>query len=180
LCATAKEAEQESPSGGRQQERTITTKRIRRTIMLQRIVRIPAALFLVCFVIVSAADAQDGPRYSHTGSVLVSDIRVIDGLGNEPSEHRDIVIIDGKIGAIGPTGTLDVPSDALTIAGQGLTAMPGLIDMHIHLQGSWAHGNLEGKQYAIRYDDEAIQQRLNGYLPWCTTRDFGPQLSSTR
>ena len=132
--------------------------------MLHRIVRIPATLCLVCFVIVSAADAQDGPRYSHTGSVLVSDIRVIDGLGNEPSEHQDIVVIDGKIRAIGPTGTLDVPSDALTIAGQGLTAMPGLIDMHIHLQGSWAHGNIKGEQYAIRYDDAAIQQRLNGYL----------------
>ncbi|MCP4903129.1 MAG: amidohydrolase family protein [bacterium] len=132
--------------------------------MLHRIVLIPAILCFACLVIAPAVDAQDRPRYSHTGSALVSDIRVVDGLGNEPVEHQDIVISDGKIGAIGPTGTLDVPSDALTIAGQGLTAMPGLIDMHIHLQGSWAHGNLEGEQYAIRYDDEAIQQRLNGYL----------------
>jgi imidazolonepropionase-like amidohydrolase len=122
---------------------------------------------LVSFIIALtsvAASAQDGPRYSHTGDTIISKIRVIDGLGNKPTENQDILIVDGKIAAIGPSGSLQVPASVLRIDGAGMSAMPGLVDMHIHLQGSWAHGNLEGEKYAVRYDDEAIQQRLNGYM----------------
>ena len=108
--------------------------------------------------------AQQAERYSHTGDAVITGVRIIDGLGNKAIENQDIIIVDGKIAAIGPSGLLRISQDALKIDGEGLTAMPGLIDMHIHLQGGWAHGNVEGEKYAIRYDDEAIQQRLNGYM----------------
>ena len=121
------------------------------------------ALVLAC-QLAASVHAQEGPRYAHTGPTIITDVRVIDGLGNPPLEHRDIVLADGKIAAIGPTGYVQAPDNVLRIDGAGLTAMPGLIDMHIHLQGGWAHGNIEGEKYAIRYDDEAIQQRLSGYL----------------
>lgn len=108
--------------------------------------------------------AKDGPSYLHTEDTVIIGIRLIDGLGNEPVKNQDIVVVGGKIAAIGPSGSVEVPADALKIDGRGLTALPGLIDMHIHLQGGWAHGNVEGKKYAVRYDDDAIQQRLNGYM----------------
>jgi imidazolonepropionase-like amidohydrolase len=121
-------------------------------------------VFLPISALGTISNAQEGPRYSHTGPTLIKNIRVIDGLGNKPKKKQDILIVDGKIADIGPSGSFDAPKNALKIDGNGLTAMPGLIDMHIHLQGSWAHGNLEGEKYAIRYDDDAIQQRLNGYM----------------
>jgi hypothetical protein len=62
---------------------------------------------------VAACSAQDGPRYSHTGSALISDVRVIDGLGNAPRQHQDILVVDGRISSMGSTGSLNVPTDAL-------------------------------------------------------------------
>jgi hypothetical protein len=125
---------------------------------------IVAFVGILISVVATMAGAQEGPRYSHTGPTLISGINVIDGLGNKPKKNQDILIDDGRIIAIGPSGSIDAPEGALLIDGSGMSAMPGLIDMHIHLQGSWAHGNVEGEKYAIRYDDEAIQQRLNGYM----------------
>ena len=104
------------------------------------------------------------PRYSHTGSTLISGIRVIDGLGFEVQSNQDILIQDGKIAAMGASGTLRAPDGALKIDGQGLTAMPGLMDLHIHLQGGWANGLIPGERYEVRFDDKSVQQRLSGYL----------------
>ena len=125
-------------------------------------IQLPVTLLLL--VIVSTAIAQDGPRYSHTGPTMITGVRVIDGLGGEPKENQDIVLIDGKIASIGPAGAHDVPKDALVIDGKGLTAMPGLVDAHVHIQGGWANGLIPGERYAVSYDDDKVQQRLSGYL----------------
>ena len=126
-------------------------------------------------IMAMAVCAQSDTGYSHTGNAIISGIRVIDGLGDAPSENQDIAIVDGKIAAIGPAGTVDTPTDALQIDGSGMTAMPGLIDMHIHTQGGWANGLIAGERYAVSYENEAVQQRLNGYLyaGVTTTLDLG-------
>ena len=111
-----------------------------------------------------AMGAQEGPRYAHTGSTLITNIRLIDGLGNDPLEHRDIVIIDGRIAAIAPTGTVERPTDALHIDGAGLTALPGLIDMHIHLKGGWTGGNALPEKYSAGRTDPELQQTLSAFL----------------
>ena len=130
-------------------------------------------LFSTTFTI--SACAQNDPGYSHTGNTIISGIRVIDGLGSEPNENQDIAIVDGKIAAIGPAGSIDTLADALQIDGSGMTAMPGLIDMHIHTQGGWGNGLIAGERYATSYKDEAVQQRQNGYLyaGVTTTLDLG-------
>ena len=120
-------------------------------------------LITLCFTI-DAAIAQDGPRYSHTGPTIITGVRVIDGLGNAPVENQDIVLAGGKIAAIGRAGSLKAPSGAIEIDGEGMTAMPGLMDLHIHTQGGWANGLIAGEAYAVTYDDESVQQRQSGYL----------------
>ncbi|MDX2314830.1 MAG: hypothetical protein QNL90_12260, partial [Gammaproteobacteria bacterium] len=126
-------------------------------------------------LISSSGCAQEKPPNSLVDPVVISGIRVIDGLGNEPKENQDILINDGKIVAIGASGSLDVPDNTSSINGNGLTAMPGLIDMHIHTQGGWGNGLIPGDRYAATYDDEAVQQRQNGYLyaGVTTTLDLG-------
>jgi imidazolonepropionase-like amidohydrolase len=116
------------------------------------------SFFAFCAVVEAA------PRYSHTGPTLISNVTIIDGLGNPPVENRDILIEDGKIAAIGVSGSLKAPEGALVVEGQGLTAMPGLMDLHIHTQGGWANGVIPGERYAPSYEDEDVQQRLNGYV----------------
>ena len=123
----------------------------------------PVIPILLC-VIVSTAFAQEGSRYSHTGPTVITGIRVIDGLGGAPKENQEIVLNDGKIASIGPAGRYDAPKDALVINGKGMTAMPGLIDMHVHLQGGWANGAIRGDRYQPKYDDESAQQSLNAHL----------------
>ena len=123
-----------------------------------------SAITLLLSALVTAAIAQDQPRYSHTGPTVITNVRVIDGLGGGPRESQDIVLTDGKITYIGPAGTHDASQDTLVIDGRGMTAMPGLIDMHVHLQGGWANGTISGDRYKPRYDDESVQQSLNAHL----------------
>ncbi|MCX6422983.1 MAG: amidohydrolase family protein, partial [Actinobacteria bacterium] len=51
-------------------------------------------------------------------------------LGGEPV---DIVISDGIISAILPTGSIPAPKSTL-IEAHGLIALPGLVDLHTHLR----------------------------------------------
>ena len=108
--------------------------------------------------------AEGAPSYSHIGNSVVSGVRLIDGLGSEPVENQDIVIVGGKIAAIGPSGSIELPADALKIDGRGLTALPGLMDLHIHTQGGWANGLIPGERYEVRHDDASVQQRMSGYV----------------
>ena len=84
------------------------------------------------------------PRYEYEGPTLLQDIRVIDGTGAEPVEGQDVLVVDGKIAATGPTGSLEAPGDARVIDGDGLTVLPGLIDVHGHFYGGWRGGNDSG------------------------------------
>ena len=119
---------------------------------------------LLLFTVADNTFAEKGPRYSHEGPVLITGVRVIDGLGNKPVEHQDILVANGKIADIGPTGSLKAPSDAKTIDGNGLTAMPGLIDMHIHLRGGWTGGNAMKDKYTAGQTDPEIQHTLSAFL----------------
>ena len=124
----------------------------------------PGVVGLVVSSLALASPAQEGPRYSHTGPTIISGVRVIDGLGSQPVDDQDILVVDGRIAAVGMTGSLEVPAGALVVDGTGMTAMPGLIDLHIHTQGGWANGLIPGDAYRVTYDDDSVQQRLSGYL----------------
>ena len=89
------------------------------------------------------------PRYAWEGATLLKDIRVIDGMGNSAKKGQDVLVSGGKIAALGKTGSLDVPSDARVIDGDGLTVLPGIIDAHTHLYGGWRGGNDNGTRPAL-------------------------------
>ena len=89
---------------------------------------------------------------------------MIDGLGNAPVDNQDILIVDGAISEIGPGGSLEAPAGALRIDGRGLSAMPGLIDMHIHLKGGWTGGNALPEKYTSGRTDPELQQTLSAFL----------------
>jgi len=59
--------------------------------------------------------------------------QLIDGNGGPPL-HRSVVIIEGKkITAVGRVGEISIPPGSKIIDVHGMTVMPGLIDMHVHL-----------------------------------------------
>jgi imidazolonepropionase-like amidohydrolase len=58
---------------------------------------------------------------------------LIDGFGSRPIRNS-VVLIDGeRISAVGQVGTLPVPRDADVISTEGMSVLPGLWDMHVHL-----------------------------------------------
>ena len=67
-----------------------------------------------------------------TGSLWITEARVIDGLGGLV-ERAAIEIVDGRIVAIHPGGPPPIASDASVLDVAGRTLMPGLIDVHVHL-----------------------------------------------
>ena len=58
---------------------------------------------------------------------------LIDGFGSKPI-YNSVIIIEGeKIKAVGRVGEIIIPSAAKIISTEGMSVMPGLWDMHVHL-----------------------------------------------
>jgi imidazolonepropionase-like amidohydrolase len=77
------------------------------------------------FVFVPAAQAVE--RTALVGGTLV------DGTLSDPIRDSVILIEDERIVAVGTVGSLAVPADAKVISTEGMTVLPGLWDMHVHL-----------------------------------------------
>jgi imidazolonepropionase-like amidohydrolase len=132
------------------------------TMTTIRIVNIIIATIVLFVSSIALADTVD--KYLSGDTFLIHNVTIIDGLGNAQALHQDIFIKGGKITAIMPTGKTKPTGSPTVIEGKGLTAMPGLIDMHIHLQGGWAGGIIPGKRYKNKYDDKSIQKTLAAFL----------------
>lgn len=102
--------------------------------------------------------------YLSGDQIVIQNITIIDGLGNAPKTNQDIFIKDGKIERINKSGQKEPSSSAKIIDGTGKTAMPGLIDMHFHLQGGWAGGNAMAEKYPADVSSKGIQQNLAALL----------------
>lgn len=58
---------------------------------------------------------------------------LIDGYGGKPLANSIILIEGERIKAIGQVGQLTIPASAEIISTEGMSVMPGLWDMHVHL-----------------------------------------------
>ncbi|MBI1770621.1 MAG: amidohydrolase family protein [Bacteroidetes bacterium] len=58
---------------------------------------------------------------------------LIDGFGGKPLQNSVIIIEGERIKAIGQIGQLQIPSGAEVISTEGMSVLPGLWDMHVHL-----------------------------------------------
>ena len=64
--------------------------------------------------------------------VALTHVRVVDGTGAEPTEDRTLVISEGKISAVGPAGSIEVPAGTKVMDLSGHTVMPGIVGLHDH------------------------------------------------
>ena len=76
---------------------------------------------------------KDKPR----GTVVLSGARAITMKGDEVIPSADVVVTDNRIVAIGPKGSVTIPSGARTIDVAGKTILPGYVDIHAHTWVSW-------------------------------------------
>jgi imidazolonepropionase-like amidohydrolase len=81
----------------------------------------------------STAVIVDAPRATPRGSVAFTDARLVTMRGDEVIERGTVVVTNGRITAVGPSGSVNVPADAVRVDAAGKTIMPGLIDVLAHL-----------------------------------------------
>lgn len=58
---------------------------------------------------------------------------LIDGFGGTPIQNSVILIQNDRITAVGQVGILAIPAGAEIISTEGMSVLPGLWDMHVHL-----------------------------------------------
>jgi len=81
--------------------------------------------------------------------------RVVDGFGGPPIEDGVVLVAGERIVAVGPAAEVEVPDGVPTISTEGMTVLPGLFDMHVHIQ-LLGHGDYETWQG--RHGDRMVQE----------------------
>ncbi len=112
-----------------------------------------------------AAPAPDSTSFA------LEHVTVIDGTGAAPEPDRTILVREGRIVAVFPTGSRSLPQGTRTENLSGRWVIPGIVDAHVHLTGgpadmehyrkllSWA---LRGGVTSVR--DMAGDDRVLAYL----------------
>jgi imidazolonepropionase-like amidohydrolase len=59
--------------------------------------------------------------------------RLLDGTGGPAIEGAALLVLDGRIAAVGADAAVARPEDARTLDLPGTTALPGLMDAHVHV-----------------------------------------------
>ena len=72
------------------------------------------------------------PRRMAEGAIALTGARLVTMNGDEVIEQGDLVMRDGRIAALGPSGSVTIPSDAERVDVSGATIIPGMIDTHKH------------------------------------------------
>ena len=67
-------------------------------------------------------------------ALVLDNARVIDGTGAAPIEHGRLVIQADRVTAVGPRETVVPPAGAQVLDLAGRTIVPGLIDLHFHIE----------------------------------------------
>lgn len=84
-------------------------------------------LFFSLYFLANLLAAQSGKVKALVGGTL------IDGFGGTPLQHSVILIEGEKIKAIGTVENIDIPAGAEIVSTEGMSVLPGLWDMHVHL-----------------------------------------------
>ena len=103
--------------------------------------------------------------------IAIVHARIIDGVGGPPTEDGALILRGSKIEYAGPSGVAAIPHDAQIIEAKGKSVMPGLADMHVHLQGGWDGISVDLLGYqrylnAMLYSGVTTLLDTGNYQPW--------------
>src|SRR5688500_3181314 len=120
--------------------------------------------------------AQNAPLRALVGGTL------IDGPGGPPLRNSVIIVRGQRIEAVGQVGRLAVPAGAEVISTEGMSVLPGLWDMHVHLMinghADYTHWD---KTYPERFRSEIMPASAKQLLHAGVTsaRDLGAPLEDS-
>lgn len=137
--------------------------------------RLPACTWLLLGVFL-CNPASAAERTALVGGTLV------DGTLSEPIRNSVVLIEGERIVAVGSVGSLAVPADAKVISTEGMTVLPGMWDMHVHLMinghADYAHWD---KTYPAQFRDVIMPASAKQLLLAGVTgaRDLGGPLEDS-
>lgn len=136
--------------------------------------------FLQLFLLTSTPIlATAAPAFSQGETLALVGGRVLDGYGGPILENGVVLIQGDRIVQVGTVESVTVPSGAAVISTEGKTVMPGLFDMHVHIQllghGDYARWDqLYGDRHAELTMPIATEQLLMAGVT--SARDLGAPL----
>jgi imidazolonepropionase-like amidohydrolase len=98
-----------------------------------RIVLVFALAVAACRAAVPMSAASPAQSAARSAIKALVGGTLIDGYGGRPMRDSVILIEGDRIKAVGQVGALAVPSGAEVISTEGMSVLPGLWDMHVHL-----------------------------------------------
>jgi imidazolonepropionase-like amidohydrolase len=154
-------------------------KRLQRGFAPIRIIIVGVVIGTFCamsFPASRSAQSQSSAVKALVGGTL------IDGYGGKPIQNSVVIIEGERIKAVGQVGVLSIPQGAEVISTEGMTVLPGLWDMHVHLMinghSDYAHWD---KTYPAMFESvimpaSAKQLLLAGVT---SARDLGGPLKAS-
>ncbi|MGJ4729024.1 amidohydrolase family protein [Luteimonas sp. SDU101] len=108
---------------------------------------------LACALLASGlASAAAPPAAEGSGdTVLVTAARMLDVRSGRLVDSPSLLVRDGRIVEVGRGTPASVPAGARHIDLPGMTLVPGLIDLHTHLDSDPAYGGYTGYQFNDRF-----------------------------
>ena len=102
-----------------------------------------------------------------TAPLLIEHARIFDSETATMKNGMSVLVVDGRIRAVGPDGTIPIPRDAEVVDAAGKSVLPGLWDMHVHLDfESGALMNLAAGVTSVRdlgNDTDRLLEARRGY-----------------
>jgi imidazolonepropionase-like amidohydrolase len=128
--------------------------------------------FVVVLATAASAVAQE-PTLALVGG------RILDGFGGPLVEDGVVLVAGDRIVTVGTRDAVSVPDGVRVVSTEGMTVMPGLFDMHVHIQllghGDYARWDeLYGDQHASLTMPIATEQLLMAGVT--SARDLGAPL----
>ena len=89
---------------------------------------------------------------AHAADVIITAERLLDVRSGRMVQRPEILVRDGKVVSIKPNATAQqATSDTTRIDLPGMTLLPGLIDMHVHLDSDPTYGGYSYLEYNERF-----------------------------
>ena len=141
-----------------------------------------AGMALVAMVAVVSTGAEPARQPAQSGKpIALVGGTLIDGFGGPPIRNSVVLVRGERIAAVGQVGALAVPADFEVISTEGMSVLPGLWDMHVHLMinghSDYTHWD---KTYPARLEKEIMPASARQLLMAGVTsaRDLGGPLEA--
>lgn len=125
--------------------------------MSKRLALLFALVFTACVVAAQNPQSTTKQFISIQAPIIALEhVRVIDGTGAPARDDQTVLIENGKIDAIGPAASVNVPAtaDVLDLAGHSI--IPGMVGMHDHLFYPAPSGRGRIKGAPVMYTEQAF------------------------